>query len=79
MKKPDSRNLIDLLKKVRKRPRTESEKSDGSDHNIDIFGYKRMWIEIRDHFIIKKKQTENKPLIRLKRLEFQKNGIMYLT
>ena len=43
-----------------------------SDHNIDIFGYKRMWIEIRDHFIIKKKQTENKPLIRLKRLEFQK-------
>ena len=31
-----------------------------------------MWIEIRDHFIIKKKQIENKPLIRLKRLEFKK-------
>ena len=41
-------------------------------HNINIVGYHKLWIEIRDYFVYKKKQILDKPLERLKREEFRK-------
>jgi len=42
-----------------------------ADHNIIISGYQKLWTEIRDHFIFKKKQLGDNPLAKLKRSDFR--------
>jgi len=44
-------------------------------HGIEILGYQRLWTEIRDYFVEKKKQIFDKPLKRLNREEFRKKWL----
>jgi len=41
-------------------------------HEIKVFGYQRLWEEIRDYFIQKKKEISKEPLKRLKREALKK-------
>lgn len=58
-----------------------NQKHLGEVHEIKIFGYQRLWEEIRDYFIQKKKEISNKLLKRLKReaLKKQWDGLMQET
>jgi len=49
-----------------------SKKRLEEDHQINIFGFQRLWNEIRDYFIYNKKQVLDKPLKELKREGFKK-------
>ena len=67
-----------LLRRKRGIKTIMNEKHLEEGHEIKIFGYQRLWKEIRDFFIQKKKEISNKPLKRLKREAFKKkwDGLM---